>query len=99
MRRPNAEARSPKVTTGLPESRSVLECGDLSPLSPLADLSASEREFSAQFSAEETRALRSDGDKSPAKSGDKSPHSKTWRPFGARNVLRFNARSSRELHC
>jgi hypothetical protein len=30
---------------------------------------------------------------------DLSPHSKTWRRAGARNSIRFNARSSCELHC
>ncbi|MBI5772761.1 MAG: DEAD/DEAH box helicase family protein [Verrucomicrobia bacterium] len=47
----------------------ALECGDSSPLSPPDDLSSGQ-------GASSVRRPRPDGDKSPAKSGDKSPHSK-----------------------
>jgi len=71
-------------------TRNVLEWGDLSPLSPLAGLPASEGASSARRFDQERRALPFDGDpssvallrrvdKSPAKSGDKSPHSKISR--------------------
>jgi hypothetical protein len=48
-----------------------LECGDLAPLWPLGRLvGPAEPRFSGS-----QMTLSSDGDKSPAKSGDKSPHS------------------------
>ena len=60
-------------------SARTLECGDWSPLSPLADLSASEGAFSARYAASRMHYATSNGDKSPDQSGDKSPHSKTLR--------------------
>jgi hypothetical protein len=60
-----------RIESGAAITRSDLECGDSSPLSPLADLSAGARKFD-----QDERGLQFDGDKSPAKSGDESPHSK-----------------------
>ena len=70
-------------------SHSVLECGDWSPLFPLRRLvgeaaprstarrTADPAGFASSPSRTEfSRCLESDGDKSPAESGDKSPHSK-----------------------
>jgi hypothetical protein len=51
-----------------------LECGDLSPLSRLADLSA--RQSRVQRLGAVAHPDRFDGDKSPAQSADKSAHSK-----------------------
>jgi hypothetical protein len=53
-----------------------LECGDLSPLFVLVDLSASEGAFQRPNSRDRAMRCECDGDKSPAQSGDKSPHSK-----------------------
>jgi len=51
-----------------------MECGDLSPLPRFADSSAKQAAFSDPKKMR--RASSFDGDKSPAKSGDKSPYSK-----------------------
>jgi putative transposase len=53
----------------------ILECGDLSPLSPPGRL-VGPAEPRPSGSQEDGRACDSDGDKSPAQSGAKSPHSK-----------------------
>jgi hypothetical protein len=55
-------------------NRSDVECGDLSPLLRLADLSA--KQSRVQRRAESPRSSQFDGDKSPAESGDESPHAK-----------------------
>src|SRR5262245_31381442 len=59
----------------LPER--VLECGDLSPLSPL-DRLGDQAEPPHSGSSQAQHVSDPDGDKSPAQSGDKSPHSKKW---------------------
>src|SRR5262245_40750525 len=59
----------------LPER--VLECGDLSPLSPL-DRLGDLAEPPHSGSSQSQHVSDPDGDKSPAQSGDKSPHSKKW---------------------
>src|SRR5262245_29486399 len=59
----------------LPER--VLECGDLSPLSPL-DRLVDQAEPPQSGSSQSQHVSDPDGDKSPAQSGDKSPHSKKW---------------------
>jgi len=51
-----------------------LECGDLSPLCRRADWSARQNRVQRFGKFNALRNL--DGDKSPAESGDKSPHSK-----------------------
>ena len=53
-----------------------MECGGLSPLSELADLSASEGASSARFRSSSGGLFAFDGDKSPLESGDESPHSR-----------------------
>ena len=71
--------------TEYPRRPAAVECGDLSPLlagdlspSKIGDavlrggISGSRQRFGAR---EFERSLRSDGDKSPGESGDKSPHS------------------------
>src|SRR5438093_13528049 len=51
-----------------------LECGDLSPLLPLCDLSP--KQGRVQWPGRVGRLPAFDGDKSPAESADKSAHSK-----------------------
>src|SRR5262245_33247542 len=61
--------------------KSHLECARLGSAFARGDLSPPERASSAPVSREETPPGKLDGDKSPVKSGDKSPHSMptaTW---------------------
>ncbi len=57
------------------ERPSSLECARLVAAFVPGDLSPGEGAFSARPSANETRSVTFDGDKSPGQSGDKSPHS------------------------
>jgi UDP-N-acetylenolpyruvoylglucosamine reductase len=59
-------------------ARLRLECADLSALSSPGDLSPGEGASSARASEGGAAGSQFDGDKSPAESGDKSPHSKSY---------------------
>ena len=78
-----------KDSLGVPTTPPALECGDLSPLLPLGGLvhpaaprRAARRTTQTERFTASVRANTFDGDKSPAESGDKSPHSKAGAQFG-----------------
>ena len=67
--------KSQPAQVDAPKPRSALECGDLSPLSPLGGLVHQAAPRLAARAEGDTHDL--DGDKSPAQSDDQSPHSKS----------------------
>ncbi len=84
------ENREPQPPQGeAPKPPPALECGDLSPLSRLGGLV--HQAARATKRGDEAATYELDGDKSPAQSGDKSPHSKIPWPHAPVHKLDENA--------